>query len=171
MRLSKPAGPLRRIPRIEGRDDLWGGTLVLTRRDGKWLPLWYKSAVITRSCRTVAMLSGREVLLCETEDGGMGHQLHYLFSVDLTRAVDIRKTLLATADSYHSECTIRRQEIQLVDWTSTSRRLSITVRTPQWRRVSAEACVGDPPAKQRPPLRSTLEFDLTDRGFRIASPR
>ncbi len=151
---------------------LWGGTLLLTRRDGKWTPLWYKSAVITRSCRTVTMPSGREVLLCEAEDGGMGHQFHYIFSVDLTRPVDIRKTLLATADSYYSNCTIRQQEIQLVDWTSTSRRLSITLRTPQWQRVSSETCAGDPPANKRPPLRSTLEFDLTDRGFGpIASPR
>jgi hypothetical protein len=149
----------------ETHPDLWGGTLLLTRRDGKWTPVWYKSAVLTHSCRTVTMPSLRDVLLCEAEDGGMGRQFHYLFSVDLTRPADIRKTLLATADSYHSQCTIRQQEIQLVDWTSTRRLLSITLRTPQWQRVSSETCAGDPPAKKRPPLRSTLEFDLTDRGF------
>jgi hypothetical protein len=150
---------------LETHPDLSGGTLLLTRRAGKWTPLWYKSAVITHSCRSVTMPSGREILLCEAEDGGMGHQLHYLFSVDLTRPVDIRKTLLATADSYRSQCIRRQQEIQIVDWASATRRLSITLRTPQWQRTSSEGCAGDPPAKNRPPLRSTLEFDLTDHGF------
>ncbi len=26
---------------------LWGGTLLLTKRDGKWLPVWYKSSELT----------------------------------------------------------------------------------------------------------------------------
>ena len=82
------------------------GTLLLTKRDGSWKPLWYGSAVVTHSFRKVATPSGRQILLCEAEDAGMGHVLHYVFSVDLTVPVDARKSLLAVADSYTSSCKV-----------------------------------------------------------------
>lgn len=34
----------------ETHPSLWGGTLLLTRRNGDWTPVWYKSAIITHSC-------------------------------------------------------------------------------------------------------------------------
>lgn len=145
---------------------LWSGTLLLTKRDGRWKPLWYRSAVVIHSCRKVATPSGREILLCEAEDAGMGHLLHYIFSVDLTDPVDVRDSLLAVVDSYTSSCMIRKREIERVDWNERSRRLSIEIRTPQWRRISAEVCAGDPAPVKRPLPSSTLEFALSDGGFR-----
>ena len=145
---------------------LWSGTLLLTKRDGRWRPLWYRSAVVTHSCRKVATPSGREILLCEAEDAGMGHVLHYIFSVDLTAPVDVRKSLLAVADSYASSCMVRKQEIERVDWVERSRRLSIEIHTPQWGRTSTEVCAGDPAQAKRPLRSSILEFALYDSGFR-----
>jgi hypothetical protein len=145
---------------------LWGGTLLLTKQDGKWTPLWYKSAVLTHSCHKLMLPNGREILLCEEEDGGMGHVLHYLYPVDLTGPLDIRKAILVSVDSFQNDCTIHRQEIQSVEWAQATRRLAVTVRTPQWRHSSREVCAGDPPQAKRPSLTSIFEFELTNSGFR-----
>jgi hypothetical protein len=115
---------------------LWGGTLLLTKRGAEWTPIWYKSAVITHSCHKTGLPSGREILLCEEEDGGMGHEFHYLYSVDLTGPVDIREAILVAADSFQNSCTVRRQNIQRVAWVQATRRLMVTVRTPQWADLS-----------------------------------
>ncbi len=148
---------------------LWSGTLLLTKRDGKWTPLWYKSAVVTSFCRKVDMPNGREILVGEVEDRGMGHILHYIFSVDLAAPVDVRKSLLATADSYTSSCMIHKQEIGRVDWDANARRLSIELRTPPWSRTSNDTCAGDPAPSKRPPAMSILEFALTNHGFRAVA--
>jgi hypothetical protein len=144
---------------------LWSGTLLLTKSKGTWKPLWYRSAVLTHSCGKAAMPSGREVLFCEAEDAGMGHVFHYVFSVDLTAPVIWQKSLLAIADSYGSSCVIRSQEVEHVTWDDTSFRLSIEIRTPQWRRTSTDVCAGDPGPAKRPPLTLTRTLTLTDRGF------
>lgn len=145
----------------------WGGTLLLTMRDGKWTPLSYKSAVITHSCHKAGLPSGRDILLCEDEDGGMGHALHYLYSVDLAKPLDIREANLVFADSSRDNCTVRRQEIQRVTWAQSARRLRVTVRTVQHRRdSSSDVCVGDPELAKRPSLTSTFTFELINSGFR-----
>ena len=148
----------------ETHPELWGGTLLLTKRDGRWTPVWYKSAVITESCLKTGMSNGREILLCETEDGGMGSIDHYLYSVDLTRPADIRDAPLVAAVSFEGGCTLHRQEIQRVEWDQETRRLSVTVRTPEWRRT----CDDGYPVQKRPPLVSTLEFELSDSGFKAS---
>ncbi len=145
----------------EGHAGLFGGTLLLTRRNGRWTPLWYKSAVIIDSCLKAAMPSGRDILLCETEDGGMGYVDHYLYAVDLTRPADIRDAPLVMAISCEVGCTTHRQEIRRVQWEQETRRLSVTVRTPEWRRT----CDDGYPRQNLPPLVSALEFELTDSGF------
>lgn len=150
---------------MEAHPYLSGGTLLLTRKGGKWIPVWYKSAVITSACRVVTAPNRRDLLLCEVEDGGMGHQLHYVFPVDLNRPADVRKTLLATANSYESSCLMHRQRIQRVDWITERRQLSITIATPEWRRISRDICAGDPSPVRRPAVTAILQFDLTDRGF------
>lgn len=144
---------------------LWSGTLLLTKRDGVWKPLWYKSAVLTHSCAIARMPGGREVLLCEAENAGMGYVLHYVFPVDLT-APTIRQKSLAVSESFTSSCVLRRQEIEHVAWDDRTRLLVIAVRTPEWRRISAEICAGDPGPKRRPPLIATHQYLLTDSGFR-----
>jgi hypothetical protein len=156
----------------ETHPSLWGGTLLLTKRGGKWTPLWYKSSVLTHSCRKLAMPSGREMLLCEEEDSGMGAQIHYLYSVDPVSPVDIRKALLVVAQSFNDGCTVRRQVIQRVAWVGTERHLVVTLATPEWRYVSSASCAGIWLRRAtRPPVISTLEFELTDTGFRPVQGR
>jgi len=65
-----------------GHAELFGGTLLLTKAAGNWKPVWYKAGVITRHCRRVPLASGRQILFCEEPDGGMGHSIHGLYSVD-----------------------------------------------------------------------------------------
>ena len=55
----------------ESHPDRWGGTLLLSRHDGVWVPVWYRSALILDSCEKVTLPNRREVLLCEDEDAGM----------------------------------------------------------------------------------------------------
>ena len=72
----------------ETRPSLWGGTLLLSTRNGHWTPVWYKSAIITHSCQKVTTPGSREMLVCEDRDRGMGHKLHYVYAVDLLKPVD-----------------------------------------------------------------------------------
>lgn len=156
----------------ETHPSLWNGTLLLTKSKGTWKPLWYRSAILTHSCGKATMPSGREVLFCEAENGGMGHVFHYVFWVDLTAPVVWQQSLFAVADSYRSSCVVRSQEVERVAWEDSSHRLSIEIRTPQWRQISTDFCAGEPAPAKRPPLTLTREFALTDRGFQpVRSPR
>jgi len=84
----------------EGHPWLWGGTLLLTKQSGKWQPIWYKPGVITRHCRRVSLATGRQILLCEETDGGMGHTSHGLYVVDFTKPEFAWRSVVLMADSY-----------------------------------------------------------------------
>ncbi|MFN3322542.1 MAG: hypothetical protein ACK5AZ_03510 [Bryobacteraceae bacterium] len=133
--------------------------------------------MIKKSCRKLALPSGREILLCETGDGGMGYVFHFIYTVDLTAPADVRSKPIVVADAFRSSCVEREQEIAAVKWYAESSRLAVTIRTPQWRQSPNEVCVCDPAPAERPPLVVTLEFELDDLGFRpiplpaLAEPR
>ena len=150
----------------ETHPSLWGGTLLLTRRHGVWSPVWYKSAVITHSCQKVTTPSRREMLVCEDRDGGMGHQLHYVYAVDLLKLVDRRVSPLAAADLIQSSCVEHTQHLKRLNWDGHNFTLSITMMTPVWRRTSREPCAVDPGDSPRPPRQQTLVYQLVDTGFR-----
>lgn len=150
----------------EGHPALWGGTLLLTKRNGAWHPVWYKSSAITRSCRKLPTRTGREILLCEEEDAGMGAQVHYLYSLDLTKPVDLRDALLVTAQSFDDGCTVHKQVIQHVAWIPEGRRLAVTLATPEWRYISAAECAGNWRRKKRPASVSIIDFELANSRFR-----
>lgn len=99
----------------EHHTELWRGTLLVTKRHGRWAPVWYKSTVITHSCRKLNRVDARQVLLCEEEDGGMGHVLHYLFGVDFTKPATVQKSALAVADFYENFCGSQQQRIRSAD--------------------------------------------------------
>ena len=48
----------------------FGGTILFTRRSGKWTKLWYKGGVPTENCHRGKLQSGREILICLGESGG-----------------------------------------------------------------------------------------------------
>ena len=139
----------------------WGGALLLTKRSGKWLPLWYKSALIVHSCEKMATPGSRDILLCEDEDGGMGHQLHYLYAVDFRHPVE---SPLAEAESYRDGCAVQQQVMDPVDWTNEKRAFSVIIRTTEWRRLAAMPCNGI--AAKRPPSNVQIEFVAEKDGVR-----
>ena len=81
---------------------LWGGTLLLTRHSGQWEPVWYKGGVIIRHCLRVSLTTGRQILFCEERDGGMGHSIHGLYTVDLTKPKFAWDSVVLMADTYGS---------------------------------------------------------------------
>jgi len=86
----------------EGHPDLWGGTLLLTKKSGEWQPVWYKPGVVIRHCRRVPLADGRQILFCEETDGGMGHSIHGLYAVDLTKPKFAWHSVVLMADTYGS---------------------------------------------------------------------
>jgi hypothetical protein len=84
----------------EGHPNLWGGTLLLTRKSDRWKPVWYKPGVITRHCRRVSLSTGRQILFCEETDGGMGHSIHGLYTVDFTKPKFAWHSVVLMADTY-----------------------------------------------------------------------
>jgi hypothetical protein len=150
----------------EHHPELWRGTLMLTKRQGRWTPVWYKSSVITHSCRKLSRPDKRQILLCEEEDGGMGHRLHYLYSVDLTSPKDIREGPLFAADSFESSCVVHLQRIVTAEWDQAAFVLGVKTATPTWRTVLPDICPGDPEHGSSRPHNGTIRFALTDSGFR-----
>ncbi len=135
----------------------WGGTLLLTQRDKKWIPVWYKSGLITRSCEKASRPDGREILICEIEDGGMGHRYHSLYVVDLLRQPAARPL-------GHDFCSAQRQIMEALTWDSDYRSFSVVIRTPEWYSLPQGVCGPHPP--KRPPLSQRLEFHITEDGIR-----
>jgi hypothetical protein len=86
----------------EGHPNLFGGTLLLTKKLGEWTPVWYKPGVIVRHCRRVPLASGRQILFCEETDGGMGHSVHGLYTLDLTKPQFAWHSVVLMTDTYDS---------------------------------------------------------------------
>jgi hypothetical protein len=86
----------------DGHAELYGGTLLLTKKSGEWEPVWYKAGIITRHCRRVSLATGRQILFCEETDGGMGHSIHGLYTVDFTNPKFAWRSTVLMADSYSS---------------------------------------------------------------------
>jgi hypothetical protein len=67
----------------ESHGSNFGGTILLTRRRGKWSMLWYKSAIQTAQCHKVPRRDRREILVCMGTDGGQGNNFTELYVEDL----------------------------------------------------------------------------------------
>jgi hypothetical protein len=119
--------------------------------------------LITDSCEKAPRPDGREILICELEDGGMGHRYHSLYSVDLLRPS--AALALVEADSFQSDfCSAQRQVMEALTWAADHRGFSVVIKTPEWHRLPSGTCGPHPP--KRPPLSVSLEYDITDDGIR-----
>lgn len=100
----------------DGHAELYGGTLLLTKKSGEWEPVWYKAGVITRHCRRVSLATERQILFCEETDGGMGHRIHGLYTVDFTNPTFAWDSVVLMADSYSEVMLggVQRQSIERV---------------------------------------------------------
>ena len=61
----------------------FGGTILITRKSGKWIELWYKGGVPTEKCHRGKLQSGREILVCLGEWGAQGGVSMELYLEDL----------------------------------------------------------------------------------------
>lgn len=134
---------------FEGHPGRGGGALLLSKRAGAWIPIWYRSAMIIDVCEKIALGSGREILLCEDEDSGMGHAVHDLYPVDFKHPSDPRHSLLARAESFKDECVEQKQVLRGIHWRADRQEFSVEVDTTEWSRLSTESYCKDYP-KQRP---------------------
>lgn len=139
----------------------WGGTLLLSRKDGVWSPVWYRSGLVTSFCEKADQPDGREILLCEFEDAGMGHRYHTLYTVDSRRPAP-ETPPLAFADSLSNGCVSQKQVMEPVRWAGDRRSFSVEIRTTAWEFEQAAACGSRPP--RRPPASAMLEFTMTNNG-------
>jgi len=69
----------------EPHSENFGGTILMTRRSGRWIMLWYKAGVVTERCHKVPLMSGREVLVCIGTYGAQGDNTTELYLEDLLR--------------------------------------------------------------------------------------
>jgi len=149
---------------LEGHGDRWGGTLLLRREGAEWKPVWYKSGVITEYCEKAERPDGREVLLCELEDGGWGHQYHELNAIDLRQASKLTPPILSV-DSFESNgCEGQKQTMAALEWHIPRRSFSVLVRTPEWHRTPGGYCGGELPNRPKPSVR--MNFEVTNDGVR-----
>lgn len=142
----------------------WGGTLLLTRRGTAWTPIWYRSGIIIDSCERVALPGGREILLCEDEDSGMGHALHYLYTVDLEHPSKLEHSLLARADSFKDDCVSQKQLLGPLHWRADRQGFSVKIDTAEWSRLSTEWYCAKYPRRRPACVRLTLA--VTSEGLR-----
>jgi len=148
----------------EGHAGRYGGTLLLSRREGTWMPIWYRSAMIIDSCEKVTLPDRREVLLCEDEDSGMGHALHYLYTVDFEHPSDLQNSLLAKADSFEDFCAAQEQLLKGFRWRADRQEFSVEIDTTAFNRVSTEQGCAKYPRRRPAPVR--LTFSVTPEGLR-----
>lgn len=141
----------------------WGGTLLLSKRRGAWTPIWYRSGLITEKCEKAPLPDGREVLLCEDEDSGMGHALHYLYAVDFQHPADLEQSLLAKADTFRDDCVTQKQRLKVLNWRSSRQESSVEIDTTEWERVSNEPYCANYPKRRLSPV--YLMFVVTSEGF------
>jgi len=142
----------------------WGGTLLLSKRGGAWMPIWYRSALIVDSCEKITLPDRREILLCEDEDSGMGHALHYLYAVDFEHPSDLQHGLLTKAETFKDDCVSQKQALKELQWRPDRQGFTVEVNTSEWQRLSTEPYCDNYPKRRPAPLR--LTFSVTLEGLR-----
>src|SRR5262249_33699611 len=108
----------------------------------------------------VALPNRRVLLLCELEDGGMGHQLHDLYRVDLTAPVE-RGYLIYEADTFDNGCDAQQKQIEHVRWSADRRLLSVQIATSGFRNSTRGRCAGNTIRKHRAGRRKALHYSPT----------
>ncbi len=84
-------------------DDLEGGTLLATRKAGKWKTVWYKNGVITSHCSRVTLEDRRQILVCEETKKERTHEYHFLYTVDFLKPASAWRSAFFVADSFHNQ--------------------------------------------------------------------
>jgi len=145
----------------------WGGTLLLSKLGGTWIPVWYRSGMIVDSCEKFALPDGREMLLCEDEDAGMGHELHDLYTIDFQHPSDLSHTLVASADSIEDSCVSQKQALTGFHWRVDRQGFSVEVDTTEWNLLHEPYCAN---YTKRSPASIRMTFRVTRDGLHKVEP-
>ena len=149
--------------RYEGHPLQWGGTMLMTRENGLWKPIWYRSGIITRHCMKLATFSGQEILVCDLGTAELGHTRHALYSIELRSDNPVQELLLAT-DTYDQVSEKQTQTMDSVQLVSATNAVILRVHLHHERRVCnkewSECGENDYAAADPPPGEYSLEFAL-----------
>jgi hypothetical protein len=162
----------------EMHPDMWGGSLLLTKKGNTWQRVWYLSGLRARHCSRVTLETGRDILVCENEDSGMGQYEHLLYTMDALSPQKCWETKLLVATSCEGACTCTVTQIESIDKIILHRRprdgqvgLSIQVRRGQHflTDVEQEACV-DGKEVTPPPMKAyAIDFVLNGSKYEFAT--
>ena len=140
--------------RLETHDDRWGGSLLMTKQNGAWKPVWYRAGIITRHCMAAELPTRRQILVCESGYQVAGHKQHALYSLDLRLDNPVQELLIAT-DSFDAPSEEQTQTVNEVQWIATEDGSLLRVRLShahyechkEWQECAGHDFVeADPPA-------------------------
>jgi hypothetical protein len=158
--------------RLEGHPYRWGGTLLMTRQDGRWKPVWYRAGIITRHCMTLPLATGRQLLICESGYQVNGHKQHALYSLELGQDNPVQQLLFAT-DSYEAAAEKQTQTVAEVALVRVAGPPLLRVRMRherhECRKPWYECGEGDLVAVDPVPGEYILEFALQDSRLVLSS--
>lgn len=84
----------------EPHSEEFGGSVLLTRREGSWTLVNYVPALITSNCLTYPLKTGRDILLCEGEDRHMDASWQGVLVTSFSKVGTSRsQTIFSTADT------------------------------------------------------------------------
>jgi hypothetical protein len=69
----------------------FGSTALLTREGGAWKLLWRKPGLITDSCHRMPLRGGRQILVCQLDEGLPGVRWTSIYLVDVLNEADVSR--------------------------------------------------------------------------------
>lgn len=162
----------------EMHPQLYGGSLLLTKKGGTWRRVWYQSGLRTRHCSRVTLESGRDLLVCEEEYGMMGTIDHLLYTIDALSPEQCRDSKVLVATSCEGVCTCSETRIQSIDKIELHRRpqegqvgMSVQVRSGRHVLTASEqeACNAGKEIEPPPTKTDTIDFVLHGASFQPAA--
>ena len=171
----------------------WGGTLLLTREADRWKKVWYRSGLVTDQCHKVALVDGREILVCIGRAAAQGNVGTDLYVEDLLHPTEVLmadKGDAAFFGLYDDTLTcgdgqgrtfradpITRAFIQKVEFKSDGKELSVTAAHGKRRMTKEDAAAceaeGGPGNKRTsrflPPVKTyQIDFVFDGHTYKIA---
>lgn len=152
----------------ETHPNRWGATLFLTKKNGTWIPLWYKSGVITRHCLPFPSPRGNEVLVCASGYTGMGHRTIALYVLTFSRT-GVTNQLILETDTFdwrdQTPALAPKQDLISVKRVRTAEKPLLEVRL-QHGRHRGRAATRDPFSSGFPTSVRMLRFTLDGTRFK-----
>jgi len=160
----------------------FGGSVLLTNKNGQLQKVWYQGGLISNHCRKVALRGGRDILLCEDTWSGQGEEDLNIYSVDLTAPEDKRMNTLLRASDTLRACyaggQMRRAYVERVELPDLDNDglpdLRVTVQLGFTAKITQRQferfCAGpNPKGPPAPPTRPHhFEFLLKPNGYALA---